>query len=100
MATRITATKIEARGIYRDAIVTRSAGWEHNEQDGGGFGTVTQITSWKGIPACAATVEWVCGTEGTYRLGYQGKVKYNYQISFHSPRFVQSKMKYIEGAVG
>lgn len=71
---RNSANKIQARGIYPDAIVTRGAGWEYDDQGGGGFGTVTGITSWQGIPASAARVAWSSGTEGTYRRGYQGKV--------------------------
>ena len=71
---RNSANKIQARGIYPDAIVTRGPGWKYDDQDGGRFGMVTGITSCQGIPASAAKVAWFSGTEGTYRRGYQGKV--------------------------
>ena len=78
MERRSTGNKIQARGIYRDAIVTRGSDWEYGDQDGGRFGTVTEITSWQRNPASAARVKWNSGTEGTYRLGYQGKVNCDY----------------------
>ncbi|KAL9961602.1 hypothetical protein ACROYT_G030573 [Oculina patagonica] len=68
--------KIQARGIYPGAKVTRGPDWEYGNQDGGvgSFGTVKKITNWKEKPACAAVVSWESGTEATYRLGYHGKV--------------------------
>jgi len=71
---RSTTSKVQARGIYPNAIVTRGPDWKYDNQDGGRFGTVTEIRSWQGVPSCAARVAWDSGKEGTYRLGYQGKV--------------------------
>ena len=42
---------------------------------------MTKITDWHGNPASAADVLWECGTKGTYRLGYQGKVRYSAEFS-------------------
>ncbi|XP_020605863.1 E3 ubiquitin-protein ligase MIB1-like [Orbicella faveolata] len=68
--------KIQARGIYPGAKVTRGPDWEYDNQDGGigTFGTVKKIMNWKENPASAATASWENGTKGTYRLGYHGKV--------------------------
>lgn len=76
--------------------MTRGPDWEYGNQDGGigRFGTVKKITDWQGKPASAAVVSWQSGTEGTYRLGYQGKVSlmaaFNisvlYRNGFHSSR--------------
>lgn len=66
--------KIEARGIFPGAKVSRGPDWEAGIHDEGMFGQVTKITDWQGNPACAAEVSWESGTKGTYRLGYQGKV--------------------------
>ena len=68
--------KIQARGIYPGAKVTRGPDWQYDNQDGeiGTFGTVKKITIWKENPASAAAVSWENGTESTYRLGYHGKV--------------------------
>jgi len=68
--------KIQARGIYPGAKVTRGPDWEYDNQDGGigTFGSVKKITNWKENPASAAAVSWENGTESTYRLGYNGKV--------------------------
>ena len=68
--------KIQARGIYPGAKVARGPDWAYRNQDGGigKFGTVKEITNWKGKPASAAVVLWESGTEGTYRRGYHGKV--------------------------
>ncbi|KAJ7384847.1 E3 ubiquitin-protein ligase mib1 [Desmophyllum pertusum] len=71
---RRTTKQIQARGIYPGARVCRGPDWEYGNHDGRTFGTVTKITNWKGNPASAAGVSWEFGTEGTYRLGYQGKV--------------------------
>lgn len=78
MEKRSTTSKVQARGIYPNAIVTRGPDWKYDNQDGGRFGTVTEIRSWQGVPSCAARVAWDSGKEGTYRLGYQGKVNCNF----------------------
>ncbi|XP_078383072.1 uncharacterized protein LOC144665666 isoform X2 [Oculina patagonica] len=71
---RSATRKTQARGIYPGAKVSRGPDWEYGNHDGGTFGTVTKITNWQGNPASGADVSWESGTEGTYRLGYQGKV--------------------------
>lgn len=73
---RSTSRKIQARGIYPGAKVSRGPAWEYGNRDDGTFGTVTKITDWQGNPASAADVSWESRTEGTYRLGYQGKVSH------------------------
>ena len=35
---------------------------------------MTEITRWEENPTGAARVAWHSGSEGTYRLGYKGKV--------------------------
>ena len=76
MGRRSKERKIQARGIYPGAKVTRGPDWEYGNQDGGigSSGSVKKIMNWKKNPACAATVSWENGTESTYRLGYNGKV--------------------------
>lgn len=65
---------MEARGIYPGAKVSRGPDWEYCNLDGEEIGTVTKITNWLENTSSAAHVSWESGTEGTYRLGYQGKV--------------------------
>lgn len=77
--------KFEALGIYPGAKVSRGPDWEYGNHDGGTFGTVTKITNWHGNPSCAADVLWESGTQGTYRLGYQGKVMTKSKIGILKP---------------
>jgi len=96
---RSTTNKIQAKGIYANAIVSRGPDWKYGEEDGRSFGTVTEITNWQGNPACAARVAWASGTESTYRLGYQGKVDLlcvtpgsgGYYYKSHLPRLCLSQ---------
>nr|XP_058964207.1 E3 ubiquitin-protein ligase MIB2-like isoform X3 [Pocillopora verrucosa] len=72
------ATKIEARGMFKGAKVTRGPDWEWKEQDNQSpmEGEVTEVTSWSDeTNNDAVRVNWNKGPkEDIYRLGTNGKV--------------------------
>ena len=72
------ATKIEARGMFKGAKVTRGPDWEWKEQDNQSpmEGEVTEVTSWSDeTNNDAVRVNWNIGPTGNiYRLGTNGKV--------------------------
>ena len=72
------ATKLEARGMFKGAKVTRGPDWEWKEQDNQPpmEGEVTEVTSWSDeTNNDAVRVNWNKGPkEDIYRLGTNGKV--------------------------
>ena len=72
------ATKLEARGMFKGAKVTRGPDWEWKEQDNQSpmEGEVTEVTSWSDeTNNDAVRVNWNKGPkEDIYRLGTNGKV--------------------------
>ena len=72
------ATKLEARGMFKGAKVTRGPDWEWKEQDNPPpmEGEVTEVTSWSDeTNNDAVRVNWNKGPRGNiYRLGTNGKV--------------------------
>ncbi|XP_066023099.1 E3 ubiquitin-protein ligase MIB2-like isoform X3 [Pocillopora verrucosa] len=72
------ATKLEARGMFKGAKVTRGPDWEWKEQDNQPLmeGEVTEVTSWSDeTNNDAVRVNWNKGPkEDIYRLGTNGKV--------------------------
>ena len=72
------ATKLEARGMFKGAKVTRGPDWEWKEQDNQPLmeGEVTEVTSWSDeTNNDAVRVNWNIGPkEDIYRLGTNGKV--------------------------
>ena len=88
------ATKLEARGMFKGAKVTRGPDWEWKEQDNQPpmEGEVTEVTSWSDeTNNDAVRVNWNKGPKGNiYRLGTNGKVTwanelllYYYRHQYH-----------------
>ena len=71
-------TKLEARGMFKGAKVTRGPDWEWKDQDNQPpmEGEVTEVTSWSDeTNNDAVRVNWNIGPTGNiYRLGTNGKV--------------------------
>ena len=88
------ATKLEARGMFKGAKVTRGPDWEWKDQDNQPpmEGEVTEVTSWSDeTNNDAVRVNWNKGPRGNiYRLGTNGKVTwanelllYYYRHQYH-----------------
>ena len=74
---RLGATKLQLRGIFKNAKVCRGRDWEWGEQDGGAGkeGLVLDIVTWSGVVRAGVRVTWdFFGGEHNYRIGYAGKV--------------------------
>uniref|UniRef100_A0AAG5D880 RING-type E3 ubiquitin transferase n=1 Tax=Anopheles atroparvus TaxID=41427 RepID=A0AAG5D880_ANOAO len=75
------ATKIQLKGIFVGARVTRGPDWEWNNQDGGPgkTGRVMEIRGWDN-ESCrsVASVAWASGSTNVYRLGHKGNVDLRY----------------------
>lgn len=52
---------------------------------------MTEITGWEENPTGAARVAWHSGSEGTYRLGYKGKVNLDDYQNYFAVNFVSTK---------
>ena len=78
------ATKLEARGMFKGAKVTRGPDWEWKEQDNQPLmeGEVTEVTSWSDeTNNDAVRVNWNKGPkEDIYRLGTNGKVTWENKL--------------------
>lgn len=68
--------KIEMKGIFTGAKVTRGSDWEWGQQDGNGKpGIVSEIRGWDNISCrSVASVTWTSGSTNVYRLGHKGNV--------------------------
>ncbi|XP_053675177.1 E3 ubiquitin-protein ligase MIB2 [Anopheles nili] len=75
------STKVQLKGIFVGAKVTRGADWEWNNQDGGPgkTGRVMEIRGWDN-ESCrsVASVAWASGSTNVYRLGHKGNVDLRY----------------------
>uniref|UniRef100_A0A182JZS4 RING-type E3 ubiquitin transferase n=1 Tax=Anopheles christyi TaxID=43041 RepID=A0A182JZS4_9DIPT len=75
------AVKIQLKGIFVGARVTRGPDWEWNNQDGGPgkTGRVMEIRGWDN-ESCrsVASVAWASGSTNVYRLGHKGNVDLRY----------------------
>ena len=73
---RINCTKVQSKGLFPGAKVTRGRDWKWGEQDGGSgrVGTLTEITAWNSMERSGAKVTWNLFSQNTYRAGYQGSV--------------------------
>uniref|UniRef100_A0A182TLS6 RING-type E3 ubiquitin transferase n=1 Tax=Anopheles melas TaxID=34690 RepID=A0A182TLS6_9DIPT len=75
------AAKIQLKGIFVGARVTRGPDWEWNNQDGGPgkTGRVMEIRGWDN-ESCrsVASVAWASGSTNVYRLGHKGNVDLRY----------------------
>uniref|UniRef100_A0A182MM47 RING-type E3 ubiquitin transferase n=1 Tax=Anopheles culicifacies TaxID=139723 RepID=A0A182MM47_9DIPT len=75
------STKIQLKGIFAGARVTRGPDWEWNNQDGGPgkSGRVLEIRGWDN-ESCrsVASVAWASGSTNVYRLGHKGNVDLRY----------------------
>uniref|UniRef100_A0A182VU66 RING-type E3 ubiquitin transferase n=1 Tax=Anopheles minimus TaxID=112268 RepID=A0A182VU66_9DIPT len=73
--------KIQLKGIFAGARVTRGPDWEWNNQDGGPgkSGRVLEIRGWDN-ESCrsVASVAWASGSTNVYRLGHKGNVDLRY----------------------
>ncbi|XP_043944642.1 E3 ubiquitin-protein ligase MIB2-like [Protopterus annectens] len=75
MPTRKTSKKIEVKGIFAGATVTRGPSWKWGSQDSGSPGKVVELCSWKAAMArSAARVKWRDGRTELYRVGFQGSM--------------------------
>ncbi|XP_035780860.1 E3 ubiquitin-protein ligase MIB2-like [Anopheles albimanus] len=75
------AVKVQLKGIFVGARVTRGPDWEWNNQDGGPgkTGRVMEIRGWDN-ESCrsVASVAWTSGSTNVYRLGHKGNVDLRY----------------------
>ncbi|XP_058121212.1 E3 ubiquitin-protein ligase MIB2 [Anopheles ziemanni] len=75
------ATKVQLKGIFVGARVTRGPDWEWSNQDGGPgkTGRVMEIRGWDN-ESCrsVASVAWASGSTNVYRLGHKGNVDLRY----------------------
>lgn len=73
---RAGAVKVQSKGFFSGAKVTRGRDWKWDDQDGGSgrIGTLTEITAWSNVERAGAKVIWNILRNNTYRAGYQGSV--------------------------
>ena len=71
------AVKVQAKGFFPGAKVSRGRDWKWADQDGGNgrVGTLAEITAWSGVERSGAKVIWNILRNNTYRVGYQGLVR-------------------------
>ena len=74
---RSDAVKVQSKGFFPGAKVSRGRDWKWADQDGGNgeIGTLTEITAWKGVERSGAKVIWNILMNNTYRVGYRGSVR-------------------------
>ena len=86
---RLNSTKIQAKGLYKDAKVVRGRDWSYGDRDGGNGkqGCVVEVASLNNTPRAAVKVKWNSGMVDLYRVGHEGKVLYTVHVqlieSFH-----------------
>ena len=92
---RANCTKVQSKGFFRGAKVTRGKDWKWVDQDGGNgcVGTLTAITSWNGTERSWANVSWSLINKNTYRTGYMGTVSFWFGLLLLL--LFKEKMKYI-----
>ena len=73
---RANLTKVQSKGFFPGAQVTRGRDWKWDDQDGGSgrVGRLTDITAWSGIVRSGAKVTWNPLVKNQYRIGHQGSV--------------------------
>lgn len=73
---RSNCTKVQSKGFFPGAKVTRGRDWKWGEQDGGNgrVGILTEICAWSGIERAGAKVTWNVLSKNTYRTGHMGSV--------------------------
>lgn len=54
---------------------------------------MTEITRWEENPTGAVRVAWHSGSEGTYRLGYKGKVNLDDYQNYFAVNFVSRQIQ-------
>ena len=74
---RSDAVKVQSKGLFPGAKVSRGRDWKWADQDGGNgeIGTLTEITAWSLVERSGAKVTWSTVGNKTYRVGYQGSVR-------------------------
>lgn len=73
---RANLTKVQSKGFFPGAQVTRGRDWKWDDQDGGSgrVGRLTDITAWSGIVRSGAKVTWNPFLKNQYRIGHMGSV--------------------------
>lgn len=73
---RSNCTKVQSKGFFPGAKVTRGRDWKWGEQDGGNgrVGILTEICAWSGVERAGAKVTWNVLSKNTYRTGHMGSV--------------------------
>ena len=73
---RTNFTKVQSKGLFPGARVSRGRDWKWGDQDGGNgrVGTLAEITAWSEVQRSGAKVVWTILRNNTYRTGYQGSV--------------------------
>ena len=77
MGVREGRRKVQAKGMFSGASVTRGPDWDWGNQDGGpgSLGLVTDIRGWETESfRSVASVAWQSGATNVYRVGHKGKV--------------------------
>ena len=67
--------KLQTRGLFPGARVTRGVDWQWDDQDGGRGrkGKLTSGEDWSASsPRSAASIVWDSGLRNMYRVGYDG----------------------------
>ena len=79
---RSDSVKLQSKGFFPGARVSRGRDWKWGDQDGGNghVGTLSEVTAWSGLDRSGAKVVWNLLRSNTYRIGYQGSVSSNVKI--------------------
>ena len=81
--------KVQTKGIFAGARVTRGPDWDWENQDGGPgcVGQVTDIRGWDMESfRSVANVVWQSTVTNVYRVGHKGKVKSHRPSNPHTQR--------------
>ena len=105
---RSDVVKVQSKGLFPGAKVSRGRDWKWADQDGGNgeIGTLTEITAWSGVERSGAKVMWNTLGNKTYRVGYQGSVrldviiKINNTISRFSCIYVSNSFPFLSWELG
>ncbi|KAJ7393466.1 E3 ubiquitin-protein ligase mib1 [Desmophyllum pertusum] len=93
---RTNFVKLQSKGFFPGAKVSRGRDWNWGEQDGGNgrVGTLSEIIAWSGVERSGADVIWYMLRNNTYRTGYQGSVSSSVKIFVFEPKVFSGQPLY------
>ena len=81
---RSDAVKVQSKGLFPGAKVSRGRDWADQDGGNGEIGTLTEITAWSGVERSGAKVMWNTLGNKTHRVGYQGSVRLHVIIKINN----------------